>query len=147
MAEESGPLSQYYVGASDGAEIREWEAICLEMGVLFMTSETTEDETGRYKFPQPVQPGLYREPLFFSCSLCSLFHPTTYSLWLSSSDCPFSLGWTSCVAKSHSLHYWNDSPSLTLIIQSFVWHLLGTRYVPGLVDTGDTRMNKVWCLS
>lgn len=53
--------------------------------------------------------------------------------------------WTSSLAKNLWVIVMTP-PTLTLTIQSFVWDLLGTFYVPGLVDTGDTRMNKVWSL-
>lgn len=53
--------------------------------------------------------------------------------------------WTSSLAKNLWVIVMTP-PTLTLTIQSFVWDLLGIFYVPGLVDTGDTRMNKVWSL-
>lgn len=84
--------------------------------------------------------------LFFSCSYCFPLPPDPYAPCGSLAQTVLSLwsglvAWTSCwVIITHS--------TFTLTIQSFVWHLLGTCYVPGLVDTGDTKMNKVQsCLS
>lgn len=65
-----------------------------------------------------------------------------YSLQVSNSDWPFSQRWTSCLPKNLWIIVMTH-PTCALTIRSFVWDLLGTCYVLGLVDTGDTRMNKL----